>query len=254
MKKSTLALASLALAGSLAFTGCAAAAPVEGGAASAAQQVPQEGPAYGEIADAVTANYKSLTSLTLAGDIDSDGTKMDVEASGELSDTGDFTLHMKGDVKEQPAEVTVVRASDKVYLKASELFFKNNLGDSSGAMAKLLGDKYLLLPDEAVSSMDSLTLKSLMASLEEQFPTVDDVKDPQAKGKLVDFDGRQVYAYPSSSDITYYVTTDDDPQLAGFASDKDGTIALSDYNSAPAVTAPAENEVMDLGALEKLAG
>ncbi|MEQ6897205.1 hypothetical protein [Microbacterium sp. KR10-403] len=256
MKKATLALASLAVAGSLAFTGCAAATPATGGktAASQEQQVSQEGPAFADIADKVSADYKSLTSLSFTGNVDSNGTKMDVTASGELSDTGDFTLAMKGKVKGETAEATIVRVSDKVYIKASELFFKNNLGDSSGTMAKLLGDKYLLLPEEATAGMDSMTLKGLMSSFDEEFPTADDMKDPQAAGTLVDFEGRQVYSYAAKDDMTYYITTDAEPQLAGFSSTENGKIVLSDYNSAPAVTAPAEDEVMDLSALQQQAG
>jgi hypothetical protein len=256
MKKPALVLSTMALAGALALTGCTSTggATNSGAAASQQAQVPKDGPTYAAIASDVKSNITKLTSVSMKGNVDTDGTKMDLEASGALTDTGDFTLHRKGAVKGQDADATIVRAAKKTYIKASEQFFKANMGDSTGAMAKALGDKYLLLPDSVASSMGSMSMKGLLDNFTQELPTADAMKDPKAAGKLTDFQGQQVYEYDAKDGTKLFVSSDGSKHLVGVSGDKAGTVVFSDFNKAATVTPPAAGDVLDLSALQSKVG
>jgi len=258
-KPLALTLTSVALAGALALAGCDGGPPTEAPGAStstqegqpeeAAEESPsaQEAPPYSEIADDVKANVAALTSLTMHGTFMDGGETMTVDGSGAVTSQGDFTLSLSGEADGEPVDATVLRVDGSTYLKASAQFFKANFGDSDGAMAEALGDRYLLLPKEA--GADDMSLETIMDAFTEDFPAGDDASGVDETGELVEVDVQQVYEYTAADGATIDVTSDGSNQLVRVSSPQDGEVVLSDLDAAPDVQAPAADDVMDLSGM-----
>ncbi|MGO1320172.1 MAG: hypothetical protein ACTII7_02345 [Galactobacter sp.] len=252
----SVATGTAALALSLALTGCGSDSPKPVGGEQK-QSVPKEGPSAKDAVDKAKANMTNWTSVSLSGEFKDEGNGMVLEASGSVKEGEDFQLKISGtiDGKEQSADILSV--GGKFYMKGSEDFYKQNMGDSSGEMAKAIGDKYLEVPSAQADAMDEMSLHGFMEEvLDPDDMDVDDLPNPDAKGKLVDFEGIQAYEYRVSDDgddVTLYITADGSEQLAALKSNEEGQFVFKDHNKDFSFDAPSKDEVMSMEDLQKAA-
>jgi hypothetical protein len=250
----TLALGSgaTALALTLALTGCSdKPTPVDG---KGSQQAAKEGPTGTEAVEKAKANMKNWESISIIGDVEDDDANLKIEGSGSVKQDGDYKLKVDGTDDGTELSVEIVSVDGKLYMQGSEGFYQENLGDTTGKMAKALSGKYLEVPEEQAGSMSEMSLNGLMSeAFDPDDMETDDLPNPDAKGKLVDFEGIQAYEYEAEDDTTFYLTADGSEQFAGMKSAEDGTVVIKDHNKEVTIEAPSQDDVMTMEDLQKAA-
>lgn len=256
LRTATVAGSALAMALVLPLVGCGGGSkPVDSASQKAA--VAKKGPTGSEALAAGQKNLKDLKSVSVTGSLNDDNTKMKVAGKGSVEQGGDFELSSEGidDGKHQALHLRSVDGT--MYLQASDDFFKLNLGDSSGRMASAIGDKFLEVPSSRASTMPEMSLAELMDStFSSDALTADDLADPSAKGKLVNFEGVQAYEYTVKDDDgewTVYLSADGSEQFAGMRSAKEGTVLLTDHDKKFTIQAPDKDEIITVEELPEAA-
>ncbi len=203
-----------------------------GGSTSSAQSNGEASkPAAQVLTDAKTA-AADATSVRLSGKITSSGQEIavDVTLAGGKGAKGSMSLG--------GASVSLVVVGAKVYIKASDAFYKEFAGASSAAAIQLLHGKWL------VGSATSSQLESLTAftSIDQLFnQVVSSGGTLENKGETT-YEGQKAVAiYSKTKKGTLYVAATGTPYpiaLVGTGSDK-GTIAFGDWNANVSITAPS---------------
>ncbi|MGO3152892.1 MAG: hypothetical protein ACTIJJ_09775 [Galactobacter sp.] len=248
----TVTTGATALALSLALTGCGGDNPKP--ANGQGQAVSKEGPAAKDALEKAKTNMKAWKTVSFTGTVTEDDTEMKVEASGSVKESGDFQLTMSGTVEGKDQSANILSVDGKMYMKGSEDFYSGQMGDGAGDMAKLIGGKYLEIPTSQAEGMDDMSLHSFMDEvMNPEDMDLDDLDDPEAKGKLVKFEGVQAYEYKVSDDedTTMYLSTDGSDQFLGFKSAEEGQFVFKDFNKDFSFKAPSKDEVVSMEDLMK---
>lgn len=255
LRTATVATSALALALTLPLAGCGGDSS-SGGSGTKKEAVAKEGPTGTAALEAAKKNLKELKSVTFSGTVKEDGSDMKIDGKGSVKKGEDYELTVDGTIKGVKQSLNILSVGGTVYMKGSEDFYKQNLGDSSGKMAAAIGDKYLQVPSEQTSSMSDMSLAGLMDSaFDPDDMDADDLANPSAKGKLVNFEGTQAYEYKAKDDDAgnFYLTADGSKQFAGLKSNEEGTIVFKDHNKKFTIEAPAKDQVMSMEDLQKAA-
>jgi hypothetical protein len=196
-----------------------------------------------KIAEAAKADMKSLDQVRFAGEISSDGQNitLDVQADSSGDCTGSIGI---GDGK---AEILAKDGTN--WFKPDEAFWRANAGDSADAIIQAVGDKWVLDTDSNFSQFCDLD-----AFFDNLFKN-DESSGPYKTKGTDEIDGQDVVKVEQTDDqgtATGYVLIEGKHYLVKIERTEgdEGHIEFSDFNKDFDVTAPADEDVVDLGSLQ----
>jgi hypothetical protein len=197
-----------------------------------------------KIADAAKTDMKTLDEVKFSGEINSDGSsiKLDVQASSSGDCTGSIGL---GD---GTAEVAAKDGTS--WFKPDEAFWRANAGDSADTIIAAVGDKWVLDTDSTFSQFCDLG-----TFFDNVFKDDGSASTYKVTG-TDEIDGKSVVKVDQSDDdgtSTGYVLEDGKHYLVKIErtdGDQPGTLEFTDFNKEFDVTAPAEDDVIDLSSLQ----
>ncbi|MFI6939378.1 hypothetical protein ACIBI4_08915 [Streptomyces sp. NPDC050418] len=149
----------------------------------------------------------------------------------------------------------ILKRGDKVWIKADKDFWKTMGGPQGGAIATLLGDRYLVgdANDPQMSELSSsCNLKELQKEMES-----DNDSDNVKKGGTSSVDGQETITIEATEDgekSTIDVATEGEPYPLKIVSNEDGkeqTVLLSDYDKPVPSDTPPASETVDIKELQK---
>lgn len=233
------AVAALAFLGVLALAaGCGGSDDKDGGDSDFAKQ------SGDKIAADAKADMKELDAVKFSGEITSSGgtTTLDVQASS----VGDCT----GSIGVGGGTAEILAKDGTNWFKPDEAFWRANAGDSADAIMSAVGDKWVLDTDSNFAQFCDID-----AFFDNLF------KDEQGAGKYQttgtdEIDGQKVIKVEQSDDngtSVGYVLIDGDHYLLKLErteGDEPGHLEFSDFNEEFDVTAPADDEVIDLSTVQ----
>ena len=232
------AVAALALLGVFVLAGCGGSDDKDGGDSDFAKQ------SGDKIAADAKADMKDLDAVRFSGEITSSGgtTTLDVQASS----AGDCT----GSIGVGGGTAEILAKDGTNWFKPDEAFWRANAGDSADAIMAAVGDKWVLDTDSNFAQFCDID-----AFFDNLF------KDEQGAGKYQttgtdEIDGQKVIKVEQSDDngtSVGYVLIDGDHYLLKLErteGDEPGHLEFSDFNEEFDVTAPADDEVIDLSTVQ----
>jgi hypothetical protein len=197
-----------------------------------------------KIATAAKADMKDLDEVKFSGDITSDGSKitLDVQASSAGDCTG--TIGVGGGTAE-------IAAKDGTnWFRPDEAFWRANAGDQADAVIAAVGDKWVLDTDSNFSQFCDLD-----AFFDNLFKDDKDAGGYKTTG-TDDVDGDKVVKVEQKDDkgsSVGYVLVDGKHYLVKLErteGDEPGHLDFTDFDKKFDVTAPADDDVIDLSTLQ----
>jgi len=194
-----------------------------------------------KIADTAKADMKSLQQVKFSGAITSNAQKISVDIQAKAN--GDCT----GSVGIGEGSAQVVAKDGTSWFKPDEEFWRANAGDSADAVIDAVGDKWVLDTEDNFSGF--CDLDGFFDSLFKDDAEAGTYKTTGTE----EVDGDQVVKVEQSDDkgkATGYVLTEGKHYLVKLErheGDDPGQLVFSDFNKDFDVTAPADDEVIDLG-------
>jgi hypothetical protein len=197
-----------------------------------------------EIAKQSKEAMTGLDAVKFSGSITSDGQEisLDIQASSAGDCTGSLGL---GGGK---AEIMAKDGTE--WFRPDEAFWRANAGDQADAVIATVGDKWVLDTDSNFSQF--CDLDAFFANLFK-----DDADSPEYKTiGTDDLDGEEVVKVEQSDDkgtSTGYVRTEGEHYLVKIErtrGDDPGLVEFSEFGEEFDVTAPADDEVIDLNSLQ----
>jgi hypothetical protein len=197
-----------------------------------------------KIAATAKADMKSLDEVKFSGEITSGGDKVTLDIQADFS--GDCT----GSIGLGGGNAVVAAKDGTSWFKPDEAFWRANAGDSADAIIAAVGDKWVLDTDANFSQFCDLD-----AFFDNLF------KEDESAGKYkttgtTKVDGKQVVKVEQSDDegtSTGYVLVEGKHYLVKLertAGDEPGHLEFSEFNKEFDVSAPADDEVVDLSTLQ----
>jgi hypothetical protein len=234
MKRSTLATYAMGIAVAAAMTGCGG--DDEGGGSSGESFADR--PAT-EIVDAAGEAMKELDSLIITGDMTTEGQQasIDVQLSNDGNCTGGLTLDQSGAIE-------ILGVDGDRWFKGDEAFWSNTGIPDVSAVA----DKWVIDAEDDFAQF--CDVEEFVSSLFED----DSDEEYEAKGtESVDGEDAVVIEQTDSEDgvATGYVLVEEPHYLVKFEKEGDeaGSATFSGFNEEFEVTAPSDDEIVDLSQL-----
>ena len=196
-----------------------------------------------EIAAAAKADMKKLDEVKFSGDITSDGEKITLEI--QASAAGDCT----GSIGLGGGTADILAKDGTNWFRPDEAFWRANAGDQADAIIAAVGDKWVLDTDSNFSQFCDLN-----AFFDQLFKDDDDASPYKTVG-TDEVDGEDVVKVEQSDDkgsSVGYVLVDGEHYLVKLErteGDEPGHLDFSDFDEEFDVTAPADDEVVDLSQL-----
>lgn len=189
-----------------------------------------------EVAKDAAAALDKAGSVHIAGTVDSDEQQETLALDLQGSDASG-TIGMGGQ------EVQLISAGGKVFVQApTEFWTSQGLPAQAGTA---LGGKWVTVPQQAASSLDTFTLKSLTDELRN--PSDSTIKDPVTTTTL---DGKKVVVVSQEDGSTVDVAAEGTAYPVKFenkSSSSGGAITLSEFGKKSDIKAPAG--ALDLSSL-----
>ena len=195
-----------------------------------------------KIAADAKADMKDLEAVKFSGEITTDGDKitLDIQASSAGDCTG--TIGLGGGTAE------ILAKDGTNWFKPDEDFWRANAGDTADAIISAVGDKWVLDTDSNFSQFCDLD-----AFFDNLFKDDEGATEYKTTG-TDEVDGEEVVKVEQKDDkgtSVGYVLVDGDHYLVKLErteGDEPGHLDFSDFDEEFDVTAPADDEVIDLGA------
>ena len=195
-------------------------------------------PTSAEIVDKVRANTLAATSATVTGQVaDPDG-DIDLVLKGtEDGSKADVQLRIEG-----KGEARLIVIGDTLYMKGDDAFWE---AQGAAQMVELAGGKYVKVPVGEMSGMfEGFTISSLTGELFKDDDSID-VSDEVGEESV---DGVDCWVLTSDSrGAKMYVSKGDFMLVRIQGPEDEGQFDFSGWDEPLDVTAPAANEVVDLG-------
>jgi hypothetical protein len=196
-----------------------------------------------KIADAAKADMKGLHEVKFSGEITSGSSKITLDIQADSS--GDCT----GSIGLGGGTAQVVAKDGTNWFKPDEEFWRANAPDQADAIIKAVGDKWVL---------DTSSNFSQFCALDAFFDNLfkdDQGASPYKTTGTEQIDGQEVVKVEQSDDTgtaTGYVLVDGKHYLVRLErteGNEPGHLEFTDFNKDFDVTAPADNDVVDLNSL-----
>jgi hypothetical protein len=186
------------------------------------------------------ADMKGVTSLHLTGSISM--TQGDVGLDMDISTSGDC----QGSMTIKGGTAQILSVDGTAYLKGDEAFWTANAGSQAQALIQMLGDKWM----KTGASEDQV---GQLCDLDKFINGMGDDKgtDP-ALGEVATVEGVRAIEITSKKDggTTHaWVAVDGKHYIVKLemeGGDEPGTVTFSDFNKELELTAPADDEILDL--------
>ena len=196
-----------------------------------------------KISDQAKADTKAASSLTVDGSITTGGNTIDLKLSADKDGNCTGTMGVAGGT----AEILGVGGAE--YLKGDEAFWKASAGTQAAQVVALLGDKWAKLPSGSSQLASFCDLDQLLSDLGSSSKT-----EKITKGKVTEVGGAkaiELTAVGSDGTTHIWVATEGKHHVLKLTSDgtDSGSVQFSDYGKPVDAKAPAEGEIVDLGAL-----
>ena len=197
-----------------------------------------------KIAADAKAGMKALEEVKFSGEITSGGDtiSLDIQASAAGDCTG--SIGLGGGTAE------ILAKDGTNWFKPDEAFWRANAGDSADAIIQAVSDKWVL---------DSSSNFAQFCDLDAFFDNIFEEKEGSSEYKTTgtdEVDGKKVVKVEQKDDegtSVGYVLVEGDHYLLKLErteGDEPGHLDFSDFNKEFEVTAPADDEVIDLSTLE----
>jgi hypothetical protein len=197
-----------------------------------------------KIAAAAKADMKGLDEVKFSGEITSASEKVTLDVQADSS--GDCT----GSIGLGGGTAQIVAKDGTNWFKPDEKFWRANAGDTADAIIEAVGDKWVLDTDSNFSQFCDLD-----AFFDNLFKD-DKGASPYKVTGTGEVDGQKVVKVEQSDDsgtATGYVLIDGEHYLVKLErteGDEPGQLEFSDFNKRFDVTAPADDDVVDLDSLQ----
>lgn len=207
---------------------------------------PTAAPEWATAGPEVNAALKAASSLRLtATSSEADGRS--AVMFGQTSKDGNSSVTMAQ--KSEDIEFTLMTVDGLGYLKGNKKAYSQVMGDTTGKMAEALGDKYMKLSAAQLKEMGtSVTLSAGVDEIAKLLPAA----TAQPKASIGEFEGQPASVYETSEVKVYIATDGSNRVLAVTKAANKTTYALTDWDSAPAVEAPAADQTVDASEVENL--
>lgn len=198
-----------------------------------------------DIAKSAKSAMGDLTSVKVSGDITSGGDQINIDLQTDKD--GNCT----GSIGVGAGSAELLGVDGDVWMKPDEAFWNSFAGSSAAQVISLVGDKWVVVPQD----QDSLNQFCDIDSLLEQMLKDDDTST-YSKAGTGSVDGDDVVKIDNKdkdgSTSTGYVLVDDPHYLVKIekTEGKDtGSVTFSDFDEKVDVEAPADSDVVDLNNL-----
>lgn len=204
-------------------------------------------PAWSKVAPSILTQLKTAKGLTVSGGTGKGAQKMIMSAKGSVSKTGDFEIDMTQ--AQNSITFKMMRVGGKVYLKGNEAAYRDMMGDDSGAMSKLIGDKYLLVTGQMLAELgDNFNLAGLRDELVKSTPAA----STKMSATLGEYDGSPAFVYAAPK-VTVYVSTDGSNRPLAYEEGAEAqSYVLSGWDQDYALPAPDPSKIMSMDELSEL--
>ena len=234
----TRAVAALAVIGVLAVTGGCGDSDDDGGDSDFAKQ------SGDKIAADAKADMKALEEVTFNGEITSEGDTITLDV--QASSAGDCT----GSIGIGGGSAEILAKDGANWFKPDEAFWRANAPDTADAIISAVGDKWVLDTDSNFAQFCDLD-----AFFDNLFKDEEGASKYETTG-TDEIDGEQVVKVEQSDDkgtSVGYVRIDGDHYLLKLErteGDEPGHLEFSDFDKEFDVTAPADEDVIDLSTVQ----
>ena len=197
-----------------------------------------------KIAADAKADMKDLEEVKFTGEITSDGDKVTLDV--QASSAGDCT----GSIGLGGGNAEILAKDGQNWFKPDEDFWRANAGDSADAIISAVGDKWVLDTDSNFSQFCDLD-----AFFDNLFKSDESSSKYETTG-TEELDGEEVVKVEQSDDdgtSIGYVLIEGDHYLLKLErteGDEPGRLEFSDFDEEFDVTAPADDEVIDLSTIQ----
>jgi hypothetical protein len=199
-----------------------------------------------EIVKGAKSDMSDLDAVRVAGSMSSDGQeiKLDIQASAD----GDCT----GSIGAAGGSAELLGVSGKTWMKPDEAFWRASVGDSADQIISLVGDKWVVIPEDE----DSLNTFCDVDDLLDELLKDEDSGSTYSKQGTDEVDGDDVVKIDNEDKeegtSTGYVLVDDPHYLVKIEKtegEDTGSVTFSEFDEEFEVEAPADDDVIDLDKL-----
>lgn len=226
--KSTARLLAFGLAGgaALAVSSCGSSTPSEPGAAA--------------LASSAQKSVNGASSVHVDGGASSNGLPVGVDVG--INRAGD----MNGTIHENGANLAIISAKGKVYIKATPEFLKQ-AGAPASVCTAVCGHWVELPPKEASQLTSQITMKTLTGQGGSSKASLS--KLTEAGSTTVNGQSAWVLKAPDGSTVDVSQQSGNLPLEVKSATGNQGQVRYTQWNSVPTPTAPPANQVINLSGL-----
>jgi hypothetical protein len=202
-----------------------------------------------QIADASKKAMSGLDAVKVSGTVTTNGQEVTIDV--QTNDKGDCT----GSIGTGGGTAELLGTGGDIWFKPDEAFWKASAGDAADQIMSLVGDKWVVVPSSGDSFDQFCDIDDL---LDELIKSDKEDGDKYTKKDTEDVDGDEAVPVEHTSDddgsSVGYVLVDEPHYLVKIEKtdgDDTGKVTFSEFDEKFEVSAPAEDEIVDL---DKLAG
>jgi hypothetical protein len=193
-----------------------------------------------EIEDQVLADMRDAHSMTMSGNVTSDGAETTLELS---SDTDG---NCKGSISMGAGTADFIRTDDATFIKGDEAFWRANAGDNADALLAVVGAKWAKLPGGEDQFAEFCDLDNFLDELED-----DDEDDNAMKVGESEVDGQDALeiSFEKDGDETHvWVAAEGKHYILKLENqgEEPGEFTFTDFDEHVDAQAPADTEYVDL--------
>jgi len=201
-----------------------------------------------KIADTSKKAMSDLTAVKVSGTVTTDGDEVTIDV--QTNDKGDCT----GSIGTGGGTAELLGSGGDIWFKPDEAFWRASAGDSADQILAAVGDKWVVVPSGGEGFDQFCDVDAL---LEELTKSESEDGDKYTKKDTEDVDGDEAIPveHTSKDDGTSvgYVLVDDPHYLVKIEKtdgDDTGKVTFSEFDEEFEVTAPTEDEAVDLANLQ----
>lgn len=243
MRRASLA-GLLSAVAALALTGCGsdAATPTSGSTSTTTTTPSPTTPSAGDLYSRARKSALAAKSGHLIGSFTEKGKTMNMDLAGTADGTNQS---MK--IKAAEGEITIITASGKTYLMASQKFWKSQAGAPA---AKMFKGKYVLLPATQAKEMGDQTIQKVLKDMfaEGDLSFLERANARVEKATVDGVDAWKLTEKVGGDGTAIFVSSDGKARLLKIDGGKSepGAMTFSEWDAVPKITAPKASQVVKL--------